>query len=106
VTEDRGAPGPPIEAPVTGLAAMRIGLEFGGAEDFSASFEHALAKSRGRGATLVAVLDRGDIGIHVPGLDGPSWNTVPLFHLAPGDRPATEDWMRTSEILEKLERYR
>lgn len=106
MTDDAEAARPPILAPVTGLAAMRIGLEFGGPEDFSASFEHALAKSGERGATLVAVLDRGDIGIHVPGLDGPSWNTVPLFHLAPGDRPATEDWTRTSEILEKLERYR
>lgn len=105
MTDDAEAAGP-ILAPVTGLAAMRIGLEFGGPEDFAASFEHALAKSGSRGATLVAVLDRGDIGIHVPGLDGPSWNTVPLFHLARGDRPATEDWTRTSQILEKLERYR
>lgn len=106
MTGDSEVGGPPIEAPLTGLAAMRIGLEFGGAKDFSASFEHALAKSGAGGATLVAVLDRGDIGIHVPRLDGPSWNTVPLFHLAPGDRPAPEDWTRTSEILEKLERYR
>jgi hypothetical protein len=106
MTEDAGAPGPPIEPPVAGLAAMRIGLEFGGVKEFSASFEHALAKSGARGATLVAVLDRGDIAIHVPSLDGPSWNTVPLFHLDPGERPATEDWTRTSEILEKLERYR
>ena len=106
MTDDSRPAAQPIEAPVTGLAAMRIGIEFGGAEDFSASFEHALAKSGVRGATLVAVLDRGDIGIHVPRLDGPSWNTVPLFHLAPGDRPAAEDWTRTSEILEKLERYR
>ena len=102
--DGEAATGPTIEPPVTGLAAMRIGVEFGGAEDFSASFEHALAKSGERGATLVVVLDRGDIGIHVPGLDGPSWNTVPLFHVAPGHRPATEDWTRTSEILEKLER--
>lgn len=106
MTDDSQPAAQLIEAPVTGLAAIRIGIEFGGAEDFSASFEHALAKSGARGATLVAVLDRGDIGIHVPRLDGPSWNTVPLFHLAPGDRPATEDWARTSEILEKLERYR
>ena len=106
MTGEPEAAGPPIEVPATGLAAMRIGVEFGGPDDFSASFEHALAKSGARGATLVAVLDRGDIGIHVPGLDGPSWNTVPLFHLAPGHRPAAEDWKRTSEILEKLERYR
>ena len=96
----------PIEPPATGFAGMRIGLEFGGVENFSASFGHALAKSGARGATLVAVLDRGDLAIHVPGLDGPTWNTVPLFHLYAGRQPAAEDWSRTAEILEKLERYR
>ena len=97
---------PPIEPPATGFAGMRIGLEFGGVDNFSASFEHALAKSQARGATLVAVLDRGDLAIHVPGLDGPTWNTVPLFHLDQGRQPTGEDWRRTGEILEKLERYR
>lgn len=103
---DERAPGPPIEAPVTGLASLRIGVEFGGAQDFAASFERALAKSGGRGATLVALLDRGDLGIHVPRLDGPCWNSVPLFHLVPGEGPTAEDWTTTSGILEKLERYR
>jgi len=106
MTEEPRPPGPPIAPPVTGFAAMRIGLEFGGTQNFSASFQHALAKSGARGATLVAVLDRGDLAIHVPRLDGPSWNTVPLFHLAPGEQPSAEDWRRTGEILEKLERYR
>ena len=96
----------PIESPGTGLAAMRIGIEFGGSEDFSATFERALAKSGPRGATLVALLDRGDLAIHVPHLDGPCWNSVPLFHLRPGERPGPQDWARTSGILEKLERYR
>ncbi|CAN5784346.1 hypothetical protein BH20CHL8_BH20CHL8_07100 [soil metagenome] len=96
----------PIEAPGAGLASMRIGLEFGGAADFSATFEHALGKSGGRGATLVALLDRGDLGIHVPHLDGPCWNSVPLFHLVADERPTAQDWMTTSAILEKLERYR
>lgn len=85
---------------------MRIGLEFDGVDNFSESFERALAKSGPRGATLVAVLDRGDLAIHVPGLDGPTWNTVPLFHLNPGQQPTDEDWSRTGGILEKLERYR
>lgn len=106
MTEERRPPGPPIEPPATGFAAMRIGLEFGGVQNFSESFERALAKSGARGATLVAVLDRGDLAIHVPRLDGPTWNTVPLFHLDPGEQPAAEDWRRTGEILEKLERYR
>lgn len=95
-----------IEAPLTGLASMRIGLEFGGAADFSDSFERALAKSGDRGGTLVALLDRGDLAIHVPHLDGPCWNSVPLFHLMPGGQPTEQDWRTTSGVLEKLERYR
>lgn len=105
MTDERAA-GARIEAPTTGLAAMRIGLEFGGAEDFGSSFERALTKSGDRGATLVALLDRGDLGIHVPHLDGPCWNSVPLFHLAPGEQPTAQDWITTGGILEKLERYR
>ncbi len=101
-----GDAGTHIEAPPTGLARMRIGLEFGGAGDFSASFEQALAKSGDRGATLVALLDRGDLGIHVPHLDGPCWNSVPLFHLMSGEQPTERDWITTGGILEKLERYR
>lgn len=98
--------GPRVEPPTAGLAAMRISLEFGDAADFSASFQRALAKSGTRGATLVAVLDRGDLGIHVPQLDGPCWNSVPLFHLAAGEQPSDADWATTNAILEKLERYR
>jgi hypothetical protein len=98
--------GPTVEPPAAGLAAMRIQVEFGDAADFSASFQRALAKSGTRGATLVALLDRGDLGIHVPELDGPCWNSVPLFHLGAGERPTDGDWARTNAILEKLERYR
>lgn len=92
--------------PATGLAAMRIGVEFGGPEDFADSLERALAKGGDGGATLVAVLDRGDLGIHLPRVDGPCWNSVPLFHLHRGETPTAEDWAITSSILEKLERYR
>ncbi len=92
--------------PSTGLAAMRIGVEFGGREDFADSLERALVKGGDGGATLVAVLDRGDLGIHLPRVDGPCWNSVPLFHLDRGEAPTAEDWAITSSILEKLERYR
>ncbi len=92
--------------PATGLAAMRIGVEFGGPEDFADSLERALVKGGDGGATLVAVLDRGDLGIHLPRVDGPCWNSVPLFHLDRGEAPTAEDWAITSSILEKLERYR
>ncbi len=105
MTADERA-GSAVEPPAAGIAAMRITLEFGAASEFSESFERALAKSGTRGATLVAVLDRGDLGIHVPHLDGPCWNSVPLFHLADGERARPEDWARTNAILEKLERYR
>lgn len=92
--------------PATGLAAMRIGVEFGGPEDFADSLERALAKGGDGGATLVAALDRGDLSIHLPRVDGPCWNSVPLFHLQRGEAPTREDWATTSGILEKLERYR
>ena len=95
-----------LRPPATGLAAMRIGVEFGGPEDFADSLERALAKGGDGGATLVAVLDRGDLGIHLPRLDGPCWNSVPLFHLHRGETPSAQDWATTSGILEKLERYR
>ena len=85
---------------------MRIGVEFGGPEDFADSLERALAKGGDGGATMVAVLDRGDLGIHLPRLDGPCWNSVPLFHLHRGEAPSAQDWATTSGILEKLERYR
>ena len=95
-----------LSPPATGLAAMRIGVEFGGADDFTDSFVRALARGGDQGATLVATLDRGDLSIHLPRVDGPCWNAVPLFHLHRGEVPSTEDWATTSGILEKLERYR
>jgi hypothetical protein len=95
-----------IRPPVTGLAAMRIGAEFGTADDFHDSFARALARGGEQGATLVAALDRGDMSIHLPRVDGPCWNSVPLFHLHRGEEPSREDWETTSGILEKLERYR
>jgi hypothetical protein len=101
---DRSRPG--IDVPATGLAAMRIGLEFGGPEDFAESFERSLVRGGEQGATLVAALDRGDLSVHLPRVDGPCWNSVPLFHLHRGEGPSGDDWARTSGILEKLERYR
>ena len=95
-----------LQVPSTGLAAMRIGLEFGGTADFADSFERALARGGEQGATLVAVLDRGDLSIHLPRVDGPCWNSVPAFHLHRGEQPTALDWATTNEILEKLERYR
>jgi hypothetical protein len=96
----------PIKMPASGLASMRIGAEFGNAADFVDSLERALARGGEQGATLVAVLDRGDLSIHLPRVDGPCWNSVPLFHLHRGEQPTAEDWAITSGILEKLERYR
>lgn len=95
-----------LRPPTTGLAAARIGVEFGGANDFADAFERALARGGDLGATLVAALDRGDLSIHLPRVDGPSWNSVPLFHLHRGESPTGDDWATTSAILEKLERYR
>ncbi len=95
-----------LRVPETGLAAMRIGVEFGGSAGFADSLTRAQARGGDRGATLVAALDRGDLGIHLPLVDGPCWNAVPLFHLHLGEAPTAEDWATTSSILEKLERYR
>ncbi len=95
-----------MQVPSTGLAAMRIGLEFGSTADFVDSLERALARGGEQGVTLVATLDRGDISMHLPRTDGPCWNSVPLFHLPRGEQPMAEDWTTTSGILEKLERYR
>jgi hypothetical protein len=97
---------PPIAPPESGLVAMRIGLEFGGAAGFSELVEHALVRGGERGATLVAKLDIGDLGIHIPRVDGPCWNSVPLFHLHRGEQPTAQDWSVTSGVLERLERYR
>lgn len=92
--------------PSSGLAAMRIGAEFGSPDAFAELFEHALARGGERGATLVAKLDLGDLGIHLPRVDGPCWNSVPLFHLHRGDVPTAEDWATTTGVIERLERYR
>lgn len=95
-----------IRPPGTGLAAMRIGLEFGSVDGFADAFSHSLARGGDLGATLVAALDRGDMSIHLPRVDGPCWNSVPLFHLHRGESPSSDDWATTTAILEKLERYR
>ena len=92
--------------PATGLAAMRIGVEFGAPADFADSLERALVRGGDAGATLVALLDSGDLTIHIPRVDGPCWNAVPLLHLVRDATPRAEDWAITSGILEKLERYR
>ncbi len=98
--------GPGTRPPAPGLAAMRIGVEFGSHDAFAEVIDRALARGGERGATLVALLDRGDLSVHLPKVDGPCWNSVPLFHLHRGDEPSAEDWAMTSGILEKLERYR
>ena len=95
-----------LRPPSTGIAAVRIGVEFGSLEDFTDSMERALARGGEGGATLVAALDRGDMSIHLPRVDGPCWNSVPLFHVHRGEAPSGDDWARTSGVLEKLERYR
>ena len=96
----------PLRPPGTGLAAMRIGVEFGSPEDFADSLERAMARGGEGGATLIAALDRGDMSIHLPRVDGPCWNAVPLFHLHRGEQPSAEDWSTTGTVLEKLERSR
>ena len=85
---------------------MRIGPEFGPPDEFTRSLDRALARGGERGATVVAQLDSGDLAIHIPREDGPSWNTVPLVHLHRGDEPGPEAWATANAILEKLERYR
>ena len=98
---------PPVNLPPTsGIIAMRIAAEFGGAEDFVRSLDRALARGGERGATVVAVLDRGDLAIHIPREDGPTWNTVPLVHVHRGHGASAEQWGTANAILEKLERYR
>jgi hypothetical protein len=95
-----------IAVPETGLLAMRIGLEFGGAEAFVDSLVRAVIEGGSGGATVVALLDRGDLSIQVPRRDGPAWNVVPLLHLHPGELPTDDDWASANAILERLERYR
>jgi hypothetical protein len=92
--------------PSAGLIAMRVGLEFGSAAEFASLLERALARGGERGATVVALLDRGDLAIHIPREDGPSWNTVPLVHMHRGGQPSPADWAAANAVLEKLERYR
>jgi hypothetical protein len=92
--------------PTSGLIAMRIGLEFGSPSEFASTLERALARGGERGATVVALLDLGDLSIHIPREDGPSWNAVPLVHLHRGAAPGPDEWAGANVILEKLERYR
>jgi hypothetical protein len=97
-----------LGVPDVGLLAMRIGLEFGGVDAFVDSLVRAVIDggTLGGGATLVALLDRGDLAIHIPRRDGPAWNVVPLLHLHPGEQPTDADWASANAILERLERYR
>jgi hypothetical protein len=92
--------------PGSGLIAMRVGVEFGGAGEFASAVERSLARGGERGATLVAALDRGDLAIHIPREDGPCWNCVPLVHWHRGERVGAADWSAANAILERLERYR
>lgn len=95
-----------IHPPEQGLIAMRIGVEFGSPAEFAASVERALARGGRRGATLVAALDRGDLAVHLPAIDGPAWNVVPLVNLHADRAPGDEAWSTANLVLEKLERYR
>jgi hypothetical protein len=97
-----------LAVPDVGILAMRIGLEFGGVDAFVDSLVRAVIDggSLGGGATVVALLDRGDLAIHIPRRDGPAWNVVPLLHLHPGEQPTDAEWALANAILERLERYR
>jgi hypothetical protein len=95
-----------IQLPEAGLLTMRVAMEFGSAAAFTDSLEQAIADDATHGATVVALLDRGDLAIHVPHRGGPAWNVVPLLHLRPGEQPSDEDWAQANVILERLERYR
>jgi hypothetical protein len=95
-----------MQLPASGLIAMRVGVEFGGAEEFGSAVERSLARGGERGATLVAALDRGDLGIHIPREDGPCWNSVPLVHWHRGEPVSSADWVSANAIIERLERYR
>jgi hypothetical protein len=104
--EDIGPADRRIAVPDAGLLAMRIGLEFGGTDAFVDSLVRAVIDGGSGGATVVALLDRGDLSIHIPHQDGPAWNVVPLLHLHPGEQPTDADWASANAILERLERYR
>jgi hypothetical protein len=92
--------------PSSGLIAMRIKTEFGSPEEFGRTLGRAMARGGERGATIVAALDRGELSIHIPREDGPSWNHVPLVRLHRGEQPGETEWATANAILEKLERYR
>jgi hypothetical protein len=98
--------GPDLQPPASGLIAIRIATEFGPPDEFARSLDRALARGGDRGATIVALLDRGDLSIHIPREDGPCWNSVPLVHLHRGQQPPADAWTAANAILEKLERYR
>jgi hypothetical protein len=95
-----------LTPPTSGLIAMRIAQEFGPPEQFASSLERALERGGERGATIVAILDRGDLMTHIPQVDGPSWNAVPLVHLHRGQVLSDEDWAVANAIVERMERYR
>lgn len=95
-----------VRPPSSGLIAMRIGQEFGPPVEFTRAMERALARGGDRGVTVVALLDRGDLAIHIPRVDGPTWNTVPLVHLHRGREPSGAQWAQANAVLERLERYR
>jgi hypothetical protein len=92
--------------PSSGLIGMRIAQEFGSLDEFAQTLDRALVRGAERGATIVAYLDRGDMAIHLPRNDGPSWNAVPLVHLHAGQQPSAQDWAAANAVIEKLERYR
>ena len=95
-----------LTPPTVGLIAMRIAREFGAPDEFVESLELAVERGGERGASIVALLDRGDLVTHIPQVDGPSWNTVPLLHLHRGQQPTEDDWAMANAIVERLERYR
>ena len=95
-----------VLTPSSGLIAMRIAQEFGSLDEFAQTLDRALVRGAERGATIVAYLDRGDLAIHLPGNDRPSWNAVPLVHLHAERQPSAEDWAAANAVIEKLERYR
>lgn len=105
-TEELDGPAAALGLPDTGLMGMRIGLEFNSVDEFANTLAAALARSGNGGATLVARLDLGDLAIHIPNVDGPAWNVVPLLHLHSGDNPTAEEWAAASAVLERMERYR
>jgi hypothetical protein len=101
-----GAGDPALQPPTAGLMAMRLTAEYGSHEEFTRTLQHALARGGERGATIVAALDRGDLAIHIPRVDGPSWNTVPLVHFHRATPPPPGEWALANAVIEKLERYR